>query len=157
MFAVSNHQRLRTLRLRDNLDRERRTSILRFISAYLCGMSSQLAAVLQSGNIWFRVAAISGATAVGLGAYGAHGFRPKDPYYTEVFRRANNLHMMHSLLLAIAPSTKRPWLLGGLTLAGITLFSGTCYNIALKEDKKWAHLAPIGGMALIAAWLSLAL
>ncbi|EFJ43164.1 hypothetical protein VOLCADRAFT_83381 [Volvox carteri f. nagariensis] len=120
-------------------------------------MTSQLAAALQTGSVWFRVAAISGATAVGLSAYGAHGFKPKDPYYMEVFRRANNLHLVHSLLLAIAPSTKRPWLVGGLTLAGITLFSGTCYNIALREEKKWVQLAPMGGFALMAAWLALAL
>ncbi|GLC34741.1 hypothetical protein PLESTB_001158400 [Pleodorina starrii] len=120
-------------------------------------MSSTLAATLQSGSIWFRIAAISGATAVGLGAYGAHGFKPKDSYYLEVFRRANNLHMVHSLLLAIAPSTKRPWLVGGLTLAGMALFSGSCYTIALQENRKWAKLAPIGGFTLMAAWLSLAL
>ncbi|GLI64624.1 hypothetical protein VaNZ11_007942 [Volvox africanus] len=155
MFVVSEHRPLRTTRIR-NLDREKHRSILGLLKIYSYKMTSQLVTFLQSGNTWFRIAAISGATAVGLGAYGAHGFKPKDPYYTEVFRRANNLHMIHSLLLAIAPSTRRPWLLGSLTLAGITLFSGTCYNIALKEDKKWAHLAPVGGMALIAAWLSLA-
>ncbi|GIL49644.1 hypothetical protein Vafri_5887 [Volvox africanus] len=142
MFVVSERQPVRTFRIR-GLDREKRRSFKR-LYIYLYKMSSQLVAVLQSGSTWFRVAAISGATAVGLSAYGAHGFKPKDPYYTEVFRRANNLHMIHSLLLAIAPSTKRPWLLGSLTLAGITLFSGACYHIALNEDKKWAHLAPIG-------------
>ncbi|GFR49610.1 hypothetical protein Agub_g11631 [Astrephomene gubernaculifera] len=116
-----------------------------------------MAAALQAGSVWFRIAALSGATAVGMGAYGAHGFKPQDPHYLEVYRRANLYHLVHSLLLAIAPSTRRPWLVGGLALSGIALFSGSCYTVALQQNRTWAKLAPFGGMTLIAAWLSLAL
>lgn len=50
-----------------------------------------------------RLAAVSGAASVALGAYGAHGFKPQDPHFTEVFKRANHYHMIHSLLLLAAP------------------------------------------------------
>ncbi|KAG2438348.1 hypothetical protein HYH02_010804 [Chlamydomonas schloesseri] len=113
-------------------------------------------ALLNSGSLWFKLAAVSGCTAVGMGAYGSHGFKPQDPYYLEVFRRANHYHLLHSLLLAIAPSTRRPWLVGGLTLVGMTLFSGSCYTVALQQERTWAKLAPFGGMTLMAAWLALA-
>lgn len=39
---------------------------------------------------------------------------------------------------------RRPWLVGGLTLVGVTLFSGSCYTVALQQERTWAKLAPIG-------------
>lgn len=56
-----------------------------------------------NGGWLHKVAAISGASAVAFGAYGAHGFHPNDPYFAEVFRRANNYHILHSLFLLGAP------------------------------------------------------
>ena len=38
----------------------------------------------MNGSIWHKVAGLSGAAVVGLGAYGAHAFKPKDPYFLEV-------------------------------------------------------------------------
>ncbi len=35
-------------------------------------------------SVWHNVAALSGASAVALGAYGAHGFKPKDATFTDV-------------------------------------------------------------------------
>ena len=127
------------------------------------------------------VAAVSGATAVGLGAYNAHAFRPKDPAFRDVFQRGNDYHLLHSLLLAAAPVARRPnlvnsepntlvllWVLlfslkscrlqvGGLTSVGILLFSGTCYVVGITENRANSTLAPFGGFALIGAWLALAL
>ena len=65
-----------------------------------------MAAPAAVAAVLHRVAAVYGATAVGLGAWGAHGFKPKDPYYAEVFRRANHYQLLHSLLLAYAPHTR---------------------------------------------------
>ena len=54
----------------------------------------------MSGSIWQKVAGLSGAAAVGLGAYGAHAFKPQDPYFLEVSTVAA-LHMcMLTLQLA---------------------------------------------------------
>lgn len=50
-----------------------------------------------------RLAAVSGACSVAMGAYGAHGLKPADPYFAEVFKRANHYHMIHSLFLLAAP------------------------------------------------------
>jgi hypothetical protein len=61
-----------------------------------------------SRNIWHTAAAISGATAVGLGAYGAHKFKPSDPKWIDVYQRGSDYHLFHSLLLAGAPMTRRP-------------------------------------------------
>jgi uncharacterized membrane protein YgdD (TMEM256/DUF423 family) len=133
---------------------------------------------------WIRaLAGLSGASAVGAGAWGAHGFRPKDPHFSVVYQRANHYHLLHSLLIASSPLAKQPSLVAGLAAAGIGLFSGrcvtftllgyhwqsarnfshtcsyvcSCYLVALKEDRSWSKAAPAGGFALIAAWLALML
>ena len=46
--------------------------------------------------IWHKVAGLSGAAAVGLGAYGAHAFKPQDPYFVEV----SKLFVLHICMLA---------------------------------------------------------
>ncbi|QDZ18103.1 hypothetical protein HOP50_01g06070 [Chloropicon primus] len=106
---------------------------------------------------WRKVAGLSGALAVGLGAYGAHGFKPENAVYKEVYRTGNQYHLLHSALLATAPLSKRPNLFGGLCSGGILLFSGSCYATALSENREFGKLAPVGGMSLIAAWLTLVL
>ena len=79
-----------------------------------------------------------------LGAYGAHAFKPKDDYYNLVFEKANKYHFMGSFLLALAPLTKRPSLVGGLASLGLLGFSGSCYAVALTEDRSVGKLAPFG-------------
>ncbi|KAF8060546.1 RPL6 [Scenedesmus sp. PABB004] len=108
-------------------------------------------------SIWFKAAGLCGASGVGLAAYGAHGFKPADAHFAEVYRRANQQQMYHAALLAVAPLTRRPHLTGGLALAGVLLFSGSCYAAALTQNRTYGKLAPFGGIALIAAWASLLL
>ncbi|CAL8462359.1 g1892 [Coccomyxa elongata] len=112
---------------------------------------------MANQQLWHGLAALSGAAAVSLGAYGAHGFKPKDPYFLEVFDRGNKYHLLHSLLLAVTPLARKPNAVGICTTAGILLFSGSCYAAAFTEDRANAKLAPFGGIALITAWLCLAI
>ncbi|KAL6144027.1 hypothetical protein ACLB2K_054722 [Fragaria x ananassa] len=120
--------------------------------------------------LWHKVAAVSGMAALGLGSYGAHGFKPQNPVYKEVWQTASLYHLVHTAALLAAPLTKIPtivvvyWSLlipvavfqfGGLLTTGILAFSGTCYTVALLEDRKYNKLAPFGGVAFIAAWASL--
>eukprot|EP00128_Syssomonas_multiformis_P017977 Colp12_sorted_trinity150504_noHs@14147 len=112
-------------------------------------------------SIFFKLAGVSGALAVGLGAYGAHGFKPSDDYYKMVFQRASNYHMIHTVALLAVPliprAPRKNLITGGLFTAGIILFSGSCYMIALSESKTLARVAPYGGFSLIFGWLSLLL
>jgi len=116
-----------------------------------------MGSILAGRNIWHTAAAISGATAVGLGAYGAHKFKPSDPKWVVVYQRGSEYHLIHTLLLAGAPLARRPNVVGGLALTGVVLFSGSCYAAALTEDRSNSMFAPFGGFALIGAWLALAL
>ncbi|OAY33024.1 transmembrane protein 256 homolog [Manihot esculenta] len=105
--------------------------------------------------MWHKVAALSGVAALGLGTYGAHVFKPQNPAYKEVWHTASLYHLVHTAALLAAPITKNPNVFGGLLTTGILAFSGTCYTVALLEDRKYATLAPFGGFAFIAAWSSL--
>ncbi|KAG5551571.1 hypothetical protein RHGRI_009844 [Rhododendron griersonianum] len=96
-----------------------------------------------------------GVAALGLGTYGAHAFKPQNPTYKEVWHTASLYHLVHTAALVAAPVTKRPNIFGGLLTTGIVAFSGTCYTVALLEDRKYSTLAPFGGFAFIAAWASL--
>ncbi|EOA31713.1 hypothetical protein CARUB_v10014921mg [Capsella rubella] len=106
-------------------------------------------------RIWHKVAAVSGMAALGLGTYGAHGFKPENPSYKQVWQTASLYHLVHTAALVSAPTTKYPNIFGGLLTAGIVAFSGTCYMVALREDRKFSTMAPFGGFAFIAAWATL--
>ncbi|PSS16089.1 Transmembrane protein [Actinidia chinensis var. chinensis] len=105
--------------------------------------------------LWHKVAGLSGVLALGLGTYGAHGFKPQNPSYKEVWHTASLYHLVHTAALVAAPVTKHPNIFGGLLSTGILAFSGTCYTVAYLEDRKYSTLAPFGGFAFIAAWASL--
>ncbi|KAK4788488.1 hypothetical protein SAY86_019807 [Trapa natans] len=105
--------------------------------------------------IWHKVAAFSGVAALGLGTYGSHVFKPEDPAYKQVWQTASLYHLVHTAALVSAPITKRSTIFGGLLTSGILLFSGSCYTVALFEDRKYSALAPVGGFAFIGAWASL--
>lgn len=114
---------------------------------------------------WQRVlGGISGMSSIGFGAYGAHGLRSKDEIYRNIFDTGARYHLLHSALLLAVPaicggkSSSRVAKLSGIFLStGIALFSGSCYTVALLEDRKYGKAAPIGGISLMMGWLSLAL
>ena len=108
-------------------------------------------------SVWHVAAGLSGASAVAAGAYGAHGFKPQKDSYKVVFETGNRYHLVHSALLGIAPVAKRPHVVGTLASLGILAFSGSCYVAALTENREMGKLAPVGGFALIGAWLALAI
>lgn len=46
--------------------------------------------------------------------------------------------------LSVCHLRRKSGLVAGLAAVGTTLFSGTCYTIALTEDRSWAKFAPFG-------------
>jgi len=113
---------------------------------------------------WQRViGGFSGASSIVAGAYGAHGFKSNDAIYQKIYDTASRYHLIHSIILMAVPSicgdaSTRAAKISGLFLtSGIVLFSGSCYTVALLEDRKYGKAAPVGGFSLIAGWISLAL
>ncbi|CAH0557093.1 unnamed protein product [Brassicogethes aeneus] len=106
---------------------------------------------------FLKVAGIMGASAVALGAYGAHKSYPKDraDELKAIFETGNKFHFFHSLALLGVPMCKHPVVTGSLMLSGTILFCGPCYYHAITGENKIGKLAPIGGTMLIIGWLSM--
>ena len=113
--------------------------------------------------MWIGVAAVSGAVAVIAGAFGAHGLRDRlTPEQLASFSTASQYHLLHSVaLLALALfaaySGKEIRVPASLFTAGIVLFSGSIYLLVLTQQRWLGPVTPIGGLCLIAGWLSLLL
>jgi len=120
-------------------------------------VATEIKTVLPAAGMAFvRLAGLSGALAVSLGAYGAHVMIPSkaDPQLIKVFETGNRYHMLHSIVLLAVPLTKRPQLVGSLISAGMLLFCGSCYFHALTGNAAYRQVTPFGGMLLIAGWIS---
>lgn len=109
---------------------------------------------------WWRVAGMTGALGVALGAFGAHGLKGvvDDPsHITRWWDVAARYHLIHALALAaVAAHPAKPAAAGGLFLLGISLFSGSLYLMTLTGITKLGMITPLGGLAFIAGWLVLA-
>ena len=114
-------------------------------------------------RLWVTVAALSGLTAVGLGAYAAHGGADNESaqasHWVEVAWR---YHMGHTLLLLFLAlwleRNKRSTLLHlacGFALLGVLLFSGSLYAMGLAGLVELRPVVPFGGLAFLLAWASL--
>ena len=114
---------------------------------------------------WSAGGAILLALAVMLGAFGAHGLRDRlDEYRMGVYEKAVFYHFIHALgvlIVSILPKTGTfsdfaTNLVCGLLLAGIVVFSGSLYLLAITGNRMLGAITPIGGISFIAAWLALA-
>ncbi len=106
------------------------------------------------------IAGTLGFSAVLLGAFGAHGLRDKvAPPLLEIYRTGVLYHLVHALVvLAVAFAAdrlRRPRLVAGLFTAGIAIFSGTLYLLAITGVMKLGAVTPIGGVLLLAGWAAL--
>ena len=103
--------------------------------------------------------ALNGAIAVAAGAFGAHGLRERlEPRALEIFETAARYQMFHALALVICGviATRGATTAGWLFQAGILVFSGSLYALALTDVKVLGAITPLGGVAFLAGWLWLA-
>jgi uncharacterized membrane protein YgdD (TMEM256/DUF423 family) len=109
---------------------------------------------------WGAIAAVFLALAVGLGAFGAHGLRDRlDAYSLSIWEKAVFYHFIHALgilIAAVMPRTSPAsgWACWALA-AGILIFSGSLYALALTGVRTLGAITPIGGLCFIAGWLLL--
>jgi uncharacterized membrane protein YgdD (TMEM256/DUF423 family) len=108
--------------------------------------------------------AASGLVGVAAGAFGAHAL--KDHLASDLFdafETGARYQLVHSLALLAAAWACRTWpgrsarAAGWLFAAGIVLFSGSLYALALSGVRPLGALTPFGGLALMGGWAALAL
>jgi uncharacterized membrane protein YgdD (TMEM256/DUF423 family) len=116
-------------------------------------------------KIYLALAGLSGFLAVALGAFGSHGLKEKlSEASMSVWHTSVQYHFYHTLLLlAVAfflqRATANTWLLacGGLVIAGLLLFCGSLYGLALGGPRWLGPITPLGGLCFLIAWACLAI
>ncbi|HEX7404002.1 MAG TPA: DUF423 domain-containing protein [Usitatibacter sp.] len=103
------------------------------------------------------------ASGVALGAYAAHAAKgATHPEAARLLHTAVQYQLVHGLgILAVGVLARwgsSPWLAaaGGLLIAGVALFCGSLWVLALAMHSL-GPAAPLGGIAFIAGWLALAI
>ncbi len=114
---------------------------------------------------WSATGAIALALGVILGAFGAHALRPRlDAYLLSVYEKAVFYHFIHAmgiLVVSLLPKAgvlkaSSAQLVCALLLAGIVIFSGSLYALAMTGTRALGAITPVGGVCFIAAWCVLA-
>ncbi len=112
---------------------------------------------------WWLGAALSGALVVIAGAFGAHALEGQlAPRLAAAFETGVRYQAWHTLaLLAVLAWRASVPLAGqrlalGLWAAGMLLFSGSLYALALTGTASLGMITPLGGVLLIGGWLALA-
>lgn len=106
----------------------------------------------------FRIAAIVGFFGVALGAFGAHGLKELlvRHHATDIWATATLYHLVHAaVLLMTASRVPFPRAAWALFLAGVIIFSGSLYVLAVTNLRWLGAVTPLGGLSLLGGWLSL--
>lgn len=110
---------------------------------------------------FLMTAAVLGALGVALGAFGAHGLAAvfEANGRAATYDTAVQYHLIHALaLFGIGMLAERyphrflHWA-GWFFLAGVILFSGSLYILAVFDIGIMGAVAPLGGTAMIVGWL----
>lgn len=114
---------------------------------------------------WGATGAVLLALAVILGAFGAHGLQNRlDDYLRGIYEKAVLYHFFHAMGILVVAVLGRTgtfpeagvdtvcWFL----FAGILLFSGSLYLLAITGTRALGMITPLGGVAFIVGWLLLA-
>lgn len=117
-------------------------------------------------HLWIKIGGILGGLSVMLGAFGAHSLKAS---LTEkslaTFQTGVQYQFMHSLALILVgilamqfpdehqKKIQRP---GWFFAAGILLFSGSLYSLALGGPRWLGPVTPLGGLSFMIGWILLA-
>jgi uncharacterized membrane protein YgdD (TMEM256/DUF423 family) len=122
-------------------------------------------------RVFLALAALNGLLAVALGAFGAHGLRARFEALADGAKRlewwstASTYQLAHVVGFAIAswlasrgadaPGATLAVVAGWSFLAGVLLFSGSLYAMALTGTRALGAVTPFGGLALLVGWTCL--
>ncbi len=113
----------------------------------------------------FIIAAALGALSVAFGAFAAHGLKPRlDAHMLANWETGVRYQFYHTFALFIAawltarlPECRAARVAGWLFAAGVLLFSGSLYLMALTNMRWLGMITPFGGFAFIGGWALLAI
>lgn len=108
----------------------------------------------MSRPIALRIAATVVFLGIALGAFGAHGLadRLEETGRVDNWETATLYHLIHGLALFVIALHGGRRLGFSWFLAGIVLFSGSLYALALTDVTKLGAITPLGGVAFLVGW-----
>jgi uncharacterized membrane protein YgdD (TMEM256/DUF423 family) len=113
-----------------------------------------------TAKLFLLAGSIAALLAVAFGAFGAHALKTRiAPELMPVYRTGVEYHFYHALGLMLVglaafhlPESACLRSAGWAMLAGIVLFSGSLYLLALTSLGWLGAITPVGGIAFIAGW-----
>ena len=117
-------------------------------------------------SLFVMIGGLNGLVAVALGAFGAHSLKKilETNQTTAVYQTAAQYQMAHALALLLVAllserfaNAQRFRLIGWLFAAGILIFSGSLYLLALTNVKYLGAITPLGGLCFLSGWTLLIL
>jgi uncharacterized membrane protein YgdD (TMEM256/DUF423 family) len=116
-------------------------------------------------NTFLLIGSLAGFLGVAAGAFGAHGLRSRlTAEMLTVFETAVRYQMYHVLALLLTAAligrvgdARLLTIAGWSFVAGIVLFSGSLYALALTGTSVFGAITPLGGVAFLVGWACLAL
>lgn len=110
-------------------------------------------------KIFALLGSIFGLLAVGAGAFGAHAMAERlEPSMLQVWETAAQYQMYHALALfgaawLVSQTQSTAALVAGWCFAaGIVVFSGSLYIMALSGIRALGAITPVGGLAMMVGW-----
>ena len=111
---------------------------------------------MKDKKLWIIISAVSGFTAVAIGAFGAHGLREKlTPDMLEIYKTGVLYQLIHSVVLLVLSLNNfiKGYLPSLFFLLGIILFSISLYIYSTSGIKFFAMVTPFGGVSFLIGWL----
>jgi uncharacterized membrane protein YgdD (TMEM256/DUF423 family) len=116
-------------------------------------------------RLFVAIAALLGGIAVAAGAFATHALRDQlSDRLLAIFETGARYQMYHALALLLVALVRSQGLVnpswvttaGGALIAGVVVFSGSLYALALTGQTLLGAIAPLGGALLIVGWGCLA-
>jgi uncharacterized membrane protein YgdD (TMEM256/DUF423 family) len=111
------------------------------------------------GRLLFGIGAVLGFLGVAAGAFGAHAIRARvSPQRLDNWKTAADYQLWHALATVAAAIIAVRWESGAAAaagwcfIAGVVLFSGSLYALALTDRRRLGAITPIGGVLFLAGW-----
>lgn len=109
--------------------------------------------------LWIKLGQLFMFTGVALGAFGAHALKEKlSEYYLGVYQTGVLYQFIHALALFVVAwlstvsSDPKIAVAGSFLVAGIILFSGSLYVLALTQIRLFGAVTPLGGLSFLIGW-----
>ncbi|MCU0365450.1 MAG: DUF423 domain-containing protein [Ignavibacteriaceae bacterium] len=111
---------------------------------------------MNDKKMWIIISAVSGFTAVAIGAFGAHGLREKlSAEMLEVYKTGVLYQFFHTIVLLVLSlnNSIKGKIASIFLLAGIILFSFSLYVYSTSGIRFFAMITPVGGVCFLIGWL----